>query len=520
MSLYIKLIDNPTGHVVKPMEILKWGGSRSSSWGAKPEPKILVKIHDVDRDIWIKPDEYKANDYYFFSQRFSGSADKVYEFYHPRYPKTRITISPGGSTRYAARSRSGQTMNVPGGNRIVLRLDPHHLIPFNGRDRFAFGANLAWLDNKYGNDIGQNFFTGWPAILGPRRRNSARYRRNLDEYFRRLKNDFNCRVVRFWVFEGCEGLDFSGGGVRMDPAMAGNIETILNTALQNDLYVYWCLLSTTYINPDYHDAFWKDVEIIRSAVNPRTSPFLNQALRSFCDAISGAPNNFAIDVMNEPEKYIVITDHSLNAHYRKISPGLFSDFPRERVPTSHKAEKGYIQKYIGECCRKIKEYLGQSFLVSCGSGGSAYVNTPVEQTLRNYIGTGLDFYDYHIYNYAGELPKSFDELYGDLELDNPCIIGEFGYKDIDKGSHSYLLSAPQTTRDDFQKGIAKNFLEQSWHLGYGGCLIWNYNFKGFPNNRNQINNHRNSLIDPSGIPRPVKIPLADFGTSYSNYTSL
>jgi len=446
MSLYIKLIDNPTARVVKPMEVSKWDGCR---WSNPPEKKVLVKIHDVRRNVWLDPDNF-SNDYYYFSPRFSRSTSSRYEFYHPRYRKHPITVMPGGSTRYAARSGPGQPIKM-GGHKIEIRLDAYHLVRVNNQDRFIFGSNLAWLDGKYGHDFGRNF------VSQPNRpmssyldRNSRNYRarhRNLSDYFRQIRDVFKSRVVRVWVFEGGEGLRFSGSNVHMDSAMAPNIQSILSIAQTERLFIYWCLLSS---HPDHNTAaFNKDIEIIRSAQNPRPSSFLNQALRSFCDAIGDSACNFAIDVMNEPEKYIVRGNLS------------WSD----------------IRQYIRECCRKIKGYLGQSFPVSCGSAGTGWANvSSVANTLRYYLGLGLDFYDFHIYNNTGQLPMSYDRLYQRLggRLDKPCIIGEFG-----QNRDGFL--------DDFQKGLVKNFIEQTWHLGFGGSLVWNYNYKNFDYNKRNTN---------------------------------
>jgi len=339
------------------------------------------------------------------------------------------------------------------------------------------------LDGKYGHDLGRNFVSQPSQPMSSYLdRNSSNYRarhQNLSDYFRQIRDVFKSRVVRVWGFEGGEGLRFSGSIVQMDSTMAPNIQSILSIAQREQLFIYWCLLSS---HPDHNTAaFNKDIEIIRSAQNPGSSSFLNQALRSFCDAIHGSAHNFAIDVINEPEKYIARGSLS------------WSD----------------IQQYIRECCRKIKGYLGQSFLVSCGSAGTGWVNArSVVDTLKNYLGLGLDFYDFHIYNDTGQLPMSYDKLYQKLggRLDKPCIIGEFG-----QHRDGFL--------DDFQKGLVKNFVEQSWHLGFGGSLVWNYNYKNFDYNERNTK-HKQSLIYRNGSPRPVKDPMNSFATDYNPYLGL
>ncbi len=474
MSLYVKIIDGTTTRVVAPLEVLNWDGSR---WATPPEKRILVKIHDVNRDVWISPDEFR-DDHYFFSQRFSDVTARRYEIYHPRYPKQRLTVSPGGSTHYVARSAPQQQI-TSGSHRIEVRLTPHHLVPFTGRDRFVFGANLAWLDGQYDHDFGSNFLytPARSAYLDPTHTDYRIRLQNLETYFEHMRKGFECRVVRVWVFEGWEGLIHSGSTVAMDAVLQTSVQKILEIAEIKDLYIYWCLLTS---KPE-HRAFPMDSWIINSARNPGSSPFLNRALLSFCLAIQGHPRTFAIDVMNEPEKYVARGNVSWDV----------------------------MRTYIRESCRKIKGYLGQSVLVSCGSKGTGWVGeTTFVETMRNYIGLGLDFYDFHIYNDTGDLPMSYDNLYKELHtatqlLDKPCIVGECGQKRT-----GFL--------DDFQKGVVTNFMQQAWHLGFGGCLVWNYNYNNFEYVKRNID-HYHSLIYRNGSARPVAGPMSAFAGNYGAY---
>ncbi len=477
MSLYLKIIDEPTGRVVAPLEVLTgWDGTR---WAGAPSKRILLKIHDLDRDAWIEPNEFR-DDYYYFSQRFSAGSDRRYEVYHPRYPKRPVTVLPGGSTHFVARSSPRQRIST-GTHRIELRLTPHHLVPFGGRDRFAFGANLAWYEGQYDHDFGPNsrYSPTRSAWLDPAASTYTTRFANLGTYFEHMRNQFKAWVVRIWVFEGCEGLSFGAGAISMDATIRTNVQRVLSLANSKDLYVYWCLLTS---GPE-HPGFNKDIDIIRSARNAASSPFLNGALRSFCQAIQGNDRTFAIDVMNEPEKYTT----------------------RGGVTWSD------IRGYVRECCGKIKGYLGASILVSCGSAGTGWVNaSSVIDTLKQYVGLGLDFYDYHIYNDSGELPMSYDAMYKALQdlsppltLDKPCIIGEFG-----QHRNGFL--------DEFQKGVVTNFMRQAWHLGFGGCLVWNYNHRDFDySQRNDA--HRHSLIYRNGSARPVVGPMSSFAGDYRAY---
>ena len=456
MNVYIKLIDRPTGQVVRPMD------SRfSDRW---------PKIHDISNNEWSHYSRF-VDDYYLFSGSYSANSGQRYEIYHPRYPKQEIPISIFQSTRF--NGRSGNMNHHIFRNRIEFQLIPHHLISVNGRDRFIFGANLAWLDGKYGHDL--------------KRPLSEESRQNITEYFNKMSNLFNCHIVRVWVFEACEGLTFNSGRVEMESEMENSIRFIQRIAHQQNLSIYWCLLSS---HPQHNrEAFQRDIEIIRSASSPQDCSFLNSALHYFIDAlrqqpnVNNFPNVFAIDVMNEPEKYISEGGLTWND----------------------------IQNFIGASCNAIKNYSGNKLLVSCGSTGGGWVNDSLENTIVKYKELGLDFYDYHKYDNAG-LEKTFDQL----NLDKPCIIGEFGQ---DKNS---------SWNDDLQVRVANNFIEQSWHLGYAGCLIWHYNFKNFKkfyyhhhySKSDTLLKNRASLIYDNGSPRPVRETMEQFNNDYYCYTSI
>jgi len=76
--------------------------------------------------------------------------------------------------------------------------------------------------------------------------------------------------------------------------------------------------------------------------------------------------------------------------------------------------------------------------------------------------------------------------------------------------------------------VANNFIEQSWHLGYAGCLIWHYNFKNFKkfyyhhhySKSDTLLKNRASLIYDNGSPRPVRETMEQFNNDYYCYTSI
>ena len=316
---------------------------------------------------------------------------------------------------------------------------------------FAFGVNLAWLDGQYDHDFGKNEVLGYDF----RAYDDEQKKANLDAYFKDI-SEMGAHVVRLWLFERFEGLQFdSNGNVKgIDDGLVKNIAEVLNVAEKYNLYLYICLMDTwgvTVHAPQYVsklNAFIVNEEIRRSYIDNAVKKFIS-------DTRLKTNRMFAIDIMNEPE-------------------GLYSSIWRRDI------EWADVIKFINECSEAIHTV---NIKVSCGF--QRY------QTLLDSKDSlkDLDFYDYHELNDDGDLVP-----YSSLMLDKPCIIGECGQK-----SENY---------DDeiYDKAVAK-FLKNSWKNGYAGCLLWYYNYKGYDVNDS---NNRYSLITSDGKWRRACYALVDF----------
>jgi hypothetical protein len=317
-------------------------------------------------------------------------------------------------------------------------------------------VNLAWLDGQYDHDFGMNQVMGCDL----RAYDDQRKKENLDAYFRDI-SDMGAHVVRLWVFERFEGLQFDENGriKDIDEGLVKNMADVLGVAERHNLYVYFCLMDTWGVSVHGQQHLPKLNAIITNEV-VRKSYIENALMKFVSDNRLKKDRIFAIDVMNEPE-------------------GMYNSIWRRDI------EWADVIKFIKECASAVQSV---SLKVSCGLQNY--------QTLldnRENIGE-LDFYDYHEYNDEGDLVPC-----ASLAIDKPCMIGECGQK-----TEKY---------DDelYDKAVSK-FLSNSWKNGYAGCLIWNYNYRGYDVNDS---NNRYSLITSDGRWRRACYSLVDFDEKHS-----
>ena len=319
---------------------------------------------------------------------------------------------------------------------------------------FAFGVNLPWLDGQYDHDFGKN------EVLGNdfRAYDDEQKKANLDAYFKDI-SEMGARVVRLWLFERFEGLQFDNdGNVKgIDDGLVKNIADVLNVAEKYKLYLYICLMDTWGVSVHSQQHFSKLNALIANEEVRKS--YIDNALKKFISDTRLKTNRiFAIDVMNEPE-------------------GMYSSVWRKDI------EWADVIKFINECASAISTV---NIKASCGF--QSY------QTLINSKDQlDLDFYDYHEYNDDGYLVP-----YSNLTLDKPCIIGECGQKSV------------KYDDDIYDKVVAK-FLDNSWKNEYVGCLIWCYNCKDSDVNDS---NNRFSLLTSDGKWRRACYALVDFNEKH------
>jgi hypothetical protein len=101
--------------------------------------------------------------------------------------------------------------------------------------RAIVGANMPWIGDAYGHDLGRNqAHPDWPVEFDPDR---------LSKLFAVLR-EFGVRHVRLWLFEDAEGLLCTGEGLvdGLDQAFLDNLRVVALLAEQHDMRIYWTLL--------------------------------------------------------------------------------------------------------------------------------------------------------------------------------------------------------------------------------------------------------------------------------------
>ncbi len=273
------------------------------------------------------------------------------------------------------------------------------------------GINLAWLNHLYGCDFGHSPEHPEYGVLFNRD--------ELDRQFADIES-LRLTVVRIFVFEDLEGLEFDAKGYvkGVDPALIENFKTATGLAARHHLSLYLCMTN----NVEQTCRKLGKRNFVRD-LRARQAYFLN-ALKPFVIAMRGRAV-FAIDLINEPE-YDPMADYP---------PEVVHSFLGDGAYVVHRADPR----------RKVSV------------GGSRV------ECLPNYIGTGLDFYDFHRYSTEGELPAVWE-----LGMDRPVLLGEFSAEDKDAWDDDKLCSA------------VTKFLENVKNKGYAGALYWCY---GGPENK-------------------------------------
>lgn len=307
---------------------------------------------------------------------------------------------------------------------------------------FTVGINLPWIDDQYDHDFGYNMTRKDDISYEP---NSTfqKSKQNFERYIKDI-SDMGVKVARLWLFERFEGLVFSDGGYVINPTsdMFRNLRDACTIAKKYDVKFYFCLMDTWGIlsddlkNSPKGDPRKKYANIINGLITTKDKreSFLQAAVDILSDDII-KELVWAVDVINEPDG--LQRDHSIGDTYRgNIDTGITFD---------------HLVDYINNACNVIKSKTGHR--VSCG------IRREVFDEFARKIKDSVDFFDIHHYDNNGDLPSI-------SHLRKQCIVGECGQGD-------------RFEKNDFkQKTAIKKFLENAKKLGYSGCFMWDYGFKG------------------------------------------
>lgn len=281
---------------------------------------------------------------------------------------------------------------------------------------FFLGANLPWLGDRYGNDIGPSPYHpdwGW----GFRHDEVTRLVATLSAA--------GIRHVRFWLLENAEGmiLDEAGDVVGLHPAFLDNLRALVCAFRANGIEPYWTMLDANSSH-ERGDACLD--RIMTRAVSRRR--FIENALVPVMEAIAES-GDAPIDLVNEPECL-------LRSKGVGIKPG---DWPA-------------VHAAISELAAAVR-WLSPRRPISVGSGWLG----PRALLDGWYEGLGLDFLDLHHYEPVEALPAA-----ATLSPLRPIVLGEWG------------LSGLKSDWDEAPFNADRLFTEASRlrDEGYAGAFLW------------------------------------------------
>ena len=302
-------------------------------------------------------------------------------------------------------------------------IGPGSAIPWNGKNWYLSGANYAW--QNYGTDFGTGGwgkFTNWAQV---------------GKDFTTMKAQ-GVLTVRWWVFaDGRYAPDFNPDGTvsGLDSSVFSDIDQALAIAAKNNTYLILTLVdfhmwtapvSSGSVTGGGHNAMLSDARTQQS--------YLDNALKPLLQHIAASPyKNFvlAYDIVNEPEWTI----GGLGGGSSSISVA-------------------QVQTFAQKCAAYIHQY---------GGGAYATLGAATPSWVGNWKGVGLDFYQVHYYpNYDWNGPGSGLPTYASLNLDRPCIVGEFATND-----RSYKIG-------DTTPLSAQWYVNTIANYGYAGALAWGY----------------------------------------------
>ena len=312
------------------------------------------------------------------------------------------------------------------------------LLRVRGSYQHIHGTNLPWVVNNYGSnyghDIGPNNLTGYGfAYRGG----------DMDAYFQDLKN-MHTNVVRIWLFEDLEGLNFDGNGYisGINATFLNNLNDLLNRANNKGLAVELVLFNHTIGNnfgrrPAVGGG--GNIKNFFTDYNAQNA-LINNVIKPLARAENNKASVFGYDLMNE-------------ANYA-VSP--FSGL-------SASANWSQMHSWVYNLSQAIHGVNGSIQITTSTDDANSFSSS---NHYNRFGGVGLDYYEYHNYS---DSPNLF--ALGNTgpypSIDKPIVLGEYGAR---------------TTNDvNLQKNVTDSFINQASYLGWAGSLAWSYNANGNDN---------------------------------------
>ncbi|MHB8063001.1 MAG: glycoside hydrolase family 2 TIM barrel-domain containing protein, partial [Ruminiclostridium sp.] len=201
-----------------------------------------------------------------------------------------------------------------------------------------------------------------------------------------------------------------------------------------EIKIYWTITSFDCARADDsvdHDDIIDNPTVLQS--------FLDNAMKPILQALGNHQGVLGWDIINEPE-WIVNREDNGEPNNKGES------FPLSAM-----------RNYIKTTCTYIHQYANQP--VSFGSANMKWLGAQYDL----WDGLGLDFYDFHWYDWATPYFNPTVTPASSLNLDKPVIIGEM---------------MPNTAGSSLSMSH-KQVLDAIYKNGYAGYLLWSWNDSAF-----------------------------------------
>ncbi len=288
----------------------------------------------------------------------------------------------------------------------------------NNTKYWPLGVNYAW--NQWGNDFSDN---NWAAHF---------------ESIKSHLNDMSAQgsfAVRWWVF--CDSYAaplFSSPGEEglctgLPPKWVDHMVEVADYAKLKNMKIYWCFTSFDVAKKG---KAWDHDSIIDNPIVRKS--FIDNAVKPIVQALGDHEGVMGWDVVNEPEWMINSAD---------------GGDPNAECESFPLATMRAFVKDVVDC---VHTYAKQP--VSVGSASMKWIGAQY----NFWSGLGLDFYDFHWYDWATPYFNPCTKTAASIGLDKPVIIGEM-MPDV-------ANSSLKKSHKEIMEAILKN--------GYSGYLMWSW----------------------------------------------
>lgn len=345
---------------------------------------------------------------------------------------------------YNTRSMDTSSNAVTSGTSFGAATLGSKMLPLSGKPGFIVGINVPSFTGQPSHELGKN-------SLEPNAEVS--YNSKLVGSALQDIAIAGCNAVKINLFQKLDGLTFDSSGLvsGMDDTYLKNLSDLLSKAEPNKLQMYLCL------SPD-----WSAAPSIKS---PLTDPaartaYFKKALGPLVGKLKGRANIVALEVVDEVESAVSGKDGN------STDKGITWDQARDFI----------------KAASDIVKSVDPQRLVTASSGLHGWQNVQSGKFGK----LGLDFYDFHVFDDAGNLPPVKD-----LKLDRPVLVGSCG-------------QSSKKTDNDIQAKADLAFLTNAQKLGYAGALLSDYD---------KDSGNIQSVFDKDGKHRPVYAQIQSFAAT-------